>query len=42
VSYANGEQIYKSNGKTWLRHRRLSHAQRKERVQAKLLAALSK
>ena len=42
VSFANGEQVYKSNGKTWLRHRRLSHAQRKERVQAKLLAALSK
>jgi len=42
VSYKMGEQIYKANGKTWLRHRRLSHAQRKERVQAKLMAALSK
>jgi len=42
VTYKVGEKVWKSNGKTWLRHKRLSHAQRKERVQAKLLAALSK
>lgn len=42
VSFKMGEKVFKANGKTWLRHKRLTHAQRKERVQAKILAAISK
>jgi large subunit ribosomal protein L5e len=42
VSFKEGAKVFKSGKGSWLRHKRLSDAQRKERVQRKIMAALSK
>lgn len=42
VSFKTGEKIWKTGKGTWLRHKKLTYAQRKERVQKKLMDALSK